>query len=142
MDRLIEFSGHHPYLVAAAAVAGLVVLVYELRLRSQGLLGVTPQELIRLMNQGALVLDLRPAEQYAAGHISGARQLTAEQLPKAADTFKRFREKPVVVYCDAGSLGASAVKKLAAQGFTQVASLQGGLGAWRAENLPLARADR
>jgi rhodanese-related sulfurtransferase len=141
MDRLIEFSGHHPYLVAALVVTGLVVLVYELRLRSQGLMGVSPQELIRLMNQGALVLDLRPTEQYAAGHISGARQLAADQLARAADTFKRFREKPVVVYCDAGSLGASAVKKLAAQGFTKVASLKGGLGAWRAENLPLARAE-
>ena len=142
MERILEYLSHHPWLSTATAVVAALIVVYEMRARSESRMSVSPQELIRLMNQGALVLDLRPAEQYAAGHISGARQLTAEQLPKAADTFKRFREKPVVVYCDAGSLGASAVKKLAAQGFTKVASLQGGLGAWRAENLPLARADR
>ena len=139
MDRLIEYSIHHPYLVAVAAVAAIAVLVYELRLLNLNQAGVTPQELIRLMNQGALVLDIRPQAEYAAGHIGGARQMAAEELAKAADTLKRYREKPLVVYCDGGTLGASAVRQLAAQGFTQVASLKGGLSAWRTENLPLVK---
>ena len=40
------------------------------------------------MNQGALVLDLRPAEQYDAGHLNGARQMTGEQILKAGDTLE------------------------------------------------------
>ena len=44
------------------------------------------------------------------------------------------------MYDDTGSLGAAAVRQLTAQGFTKAFTLRGGLSAWRAENLPLARA--
>ena len=95
--------------------------------------------MVLLINHGALLIDLRPQEQYAAGHVNGARQMSGEQILKAADTLKKYREKTVVVYDDTGSLGASAVRQLAAQGFTKAFNLRGGLAAWRAENLPLAR---
>jgi rhodanese-related sulfurtransferase len=92
------------------------------------------------MNHGALVLDLRPQEQYQAGHLSGARQMTGDQILKAADTLKKHKEKPVVVYDDSGSLSGAAVRQLTAQGFTRVFTLRGGLAAWRADNLPVSRA--
>jgi len=139
VDRFIEYAGHHPYLVAVTAAVLAVVLAYEFYLHRQTELGVSPQDLIRLMNQGALVLDVRPQDQFAAGHIGGARRMASEELGKAADTLKKYREKPLVVYCEAGAAGASVVRQLAAQGFTKVASLRGGLSAWRAENLPLVK---
>jgi len=117
-----------------------MVLVYEMRTLSESRLSVSPQELIRLMNQGALLLDLRPAEQYQAGHLTGARQMNGEQILKATDTLKKHKEKAVVVYDDSGSLGAAAVRQLTAQGFTRVFALRGGLAAWRADNLPVSRA--
>ena len=117
-----------------------LVAVYEMRTRSESLQSVSPQDLIRLMNQGALVLDLRPAEQYQTGHLNGARQMNSEQIPNAGDTLKKHKEKTVVVYDDSGSLGAAAVRQLAGQGFTRVFALRGGLAAWRADNLPLSRA--
>ena len=80
MDRLIDYMGHHPLLVATVVVAALIVGAYEYYLRMQGRSAISPQELIRLMNQGALILDVRSLDEYATGHISGARQLTAEQL--------------------------------------------------------------
>jgi rhodanese-related sulfurtransferase len=139
MDRIIEYTAHHPLLVLAAVVAAALVVAYEAYLRFQSAAAISPQQLIRLMNQGALVLDIRPADQYAAGHISGARQLPSDQIAQAGDTLKKHKEKPVVVYCDAESLAASAVRRLTAQGFTKAFSLRGGLPAWRAENLPLAK---
>lgn len=120
-------------------MAALVVF-YELRTRNEGQVTVSPQELIRLMNQGALVLDLRPQEQFQSGHLAGARQMNGEQILKAADTLKKHKEKLVVVYDDTGSLGAAAVRQLTAQGFTKAFALRGGLTAWRADNLPLSRA--
>ena len=92
------------------------------------------------MNQGALLLDLRPADQYQAGHLAGARQMSGEALLAAGDTLKRHKEKTVVVYDDTGSLSGAAVRQLAAQGFTRAFTLRGGLAAWRADNLPLSRA--
>jgi len=140
MDRVLEFASHHPWLATATAVLAAVVVVYEMRMRSESLRSVSPQELIRLMNQGALVLDLRPAEQYQAGHLNGARQMNGEQILSAGDTLKKHKEKTVVVYDDSGALGAAAVRQLGAQGFTRVFTLRGGLSAWRADNLPLSRA--
>ena len=92
------------------------------------------------MNHGALVLDLRPAEQYQTGHLNGARQMSSEQILSAGDTLKKHKEKTVVVYDDSGALEGAAVRQLAAQGFTRVFALRGGLSAWRADNLPLSRA--
>jgi rhodanese-related sulfurtransferase len=139
MDRLLEYISHHPWLAAATAVVAALVAVYEMRVRSESQVTVSPQELIRLMNQGALLLDLRAPEQYQAGHLSGARQMNSEQILKAGDTLKKHKEKTVVVYDDTGSLTGAAVRQLASQGFTRAFALRGGLAAWRADNLPLAR---
>ena len=140
MDRVLDFASHHPWLATATVVLAALVAIYEMRMRSEGLRSVSPQELIRLMNQGALVLDLRPAEQYQAGHLNGARQMSGEQILSAGDTLKKHKEKTVVVYDDSGTLGAAAVRQLSAQGFGRVFALRGGLSAWRADNLPLSRA--
>jgi len=140
MDRVLEFASHHPWLATATAVLAVLVLVYEMRMRSESLRSVSPQQLIRLMNQGALVLDLRPAEQYQAGHLNGARRMNSEQILSAGDALKKHKEKTVVVYDDSGALEGAAVRQLAAQGFTRVFALRGGLSAWRADNLPLSRA--
>jgi rhodanese-related sulfurtransferase len=139
MDRVLEFVNHHPWLAAATALVAAFIVVYEMRARSESLASVSPQEAIRLMNQGALLLDLRTQEQYQAGHLSGARRMSGEEILSAADTLKKHKEKAVVVYDDSGSLGAAAVRQLAAQGFTRVFTLRGGLAAWRADNLPVSR---
>jgi len=139
MDRLLEYSGNHPWLAAFALIAALAVLTYELRLRAQSAGALAPQEAIRLMNQGAAVLDMRAQQAYREGHISGARHFDATQIATAADSLRKYRERPVIVYCERGSTAAGAVRALMQQGFTKVFNLRGGIAAWRAENLPLAR---
>ena len=140
MDRLLEYITHHPWYAAGAAVAALLVIVYELRIRNENVSAVSPQDVVRLMNQGALVIDLRTADAFASGHVAGAKQMSGEQILKAGDTLKKQKEKVLVVYDDTGSLGAAAVRQLAAQGFTKAFNLRGGISAWRAENLPLSKA--
>ena len=139
MDRLIEYFGHHINLASAAILMAAVVAVYEIRHRAQSQSALAPQDVIRLMNHGALVIDLRPQEAFAAGHLNGAKQMTGEQILKAGETLKKHMEKPLVVYDDTGSVGISAARQLAAQGFTKAFNLKGGLAAWRAENLPLSK---
>jgi rhodanese-related sulfurtransferase len=139
MDHLFEYCAHHPFLAGLAALAAVAVLSYEAWLRSQNSGGLPPQEVIRLMNQGATVLDLRQAEAYAAGHISGARHFDAAQIGNANEALRKYKERPLIVYCDRGVTAAGAVRTLVRQGFTKVFNLRGGLAAWRAENLPLAR---
>jgi rhodanese-related sulfurtransferase len=140
MERLIEYVTHHPLSAGAVVLALIVVVTFESRLRNVGQAAISAQDLIRLMNQGALVLDIRKPEEFAAGHVNGAKHLSSEQILTAGDTFRRFKEKPVVVYCESGSLAAAAVRQLNTQGFTKAFSLRGGFAAWRTENLPVAKA--
>jgi rhodanese-related sulfurtransferase len=139
MQRLLEYAAHHQLLSLLAVAAALAVLVYELRERARAVGAVTPQEAVRLMNQGATLLDVRSAEAYAAGHIRGARHLPPERLSEGIEALKRLKDKPVIVYCERGVSAAAAMRQLAQLGFSKVVNLRGGLDAWRAEQLPLAR---
>jgi rhodanese-related sulfurtransferase len=139
MDRLLEYISHHPWLASGLALAALLVMAYELRARKESFAAVSPQDLIRLLNSGALLIDLRAPDAFATGHVAGARQMNGEQLLKAGETLRKHKEKTVVVYDDTGSLGAAAARQLTSQGFTKAFNLRGGLAAWRAENLPLTK---
>ena len=52
--HLIEYAGNHPWLVTMAIAAAILVIGFELRVRQQDFAAISPQEAIRLMNQGAL----------------------------------------------------------------------------------------
>lgn len=142
MDHLAQYIQLNHWLVAATALVLALVLVLEIRARAESFAAISPQEAIRLMNRGAVVIDLRPAQQYAAGHLAGARRMDGEQILNAADTLKKHKQKPLIVCDESGSLGGSAARRLKAQGFTQVFNLRGGLSAWRAENLPLEKGSK
>lgn len=139
MQRLFEFVGNHYYLAAGALVAALLVAVYEIRDRMQAFAALSPMQAVRLMNQGALVLDLRAKESFDAGHIGDARNVPASDLVPQAETLKKWRDKNVITYCDSGATGATGARTLMKLGFTKVFNLHGGLNAWVKDNLPLTK---
>jgi rhodanese-related sulfurtransferase len=139
MQRLFEFIGHHPYLASGAVLAAVVVAFYEIRERIQAFAALSSMQAVRLMNQGALVIDLRSKEAYDAGHIGDARNVPVAELAAQADALKKWRDKNVITYCDSGVNGASGARTLMKLGFTKVFNLHGGLGAWVKDNLPLAK---
>ena len=57
----------------------------------------------------------------------------------AAESLKKYRDKPVIVCCESGMRSGAAARVLKAQGFAKVVNLRGGLAAWRTENLPLVK---
>ena len=139
MQRLLEFIAHHPFLVAAAVLAAIVVLVYELRARVRAFAALSATQAVRLMNQGALVIDLRSKDLFDAGHIVDARNVPAAEIESQADALKKWRDKSVITYCDTGANGAGAARTLTKLGFTKVFNLHGGLNAWVKDNLPLTK---
>jgi rhodanese-related sulfurtransferase len=139
MQRLFEFIGHHPYLASGAVLAAVVVAFYEIRERIQAFAALSSMQAVRLMNQGALVIDLRSKEAFDAGHIGEARNVPVAELAAQADALKKWRDKNVITYCDSGVNGASGARTLMKLGFTKVFNLHGGLSAWVKDNLPLAK---
>ena len=139
MERLLEYLSRHPLLASLALAMALAVLAFELRHRRIGYAAIQPQEAIQLMNQGTPVYDLREASEFAAGHISGARNLVAAQQEKAGEQLKKFRDKLLLLVCEDGARSSALTRTLHAAGFTKVFNLRGGLRHWRAEGLPLQR---
>jgi rhodanese-related sulfurtransferase len=139
MNRLLEYITNHPFLVAAAAILAVLAIVIEMRHRARGGTSVSTADAVRLANSGALLLDVRDAKDYEAGHIIEARNIPAAEVASRAESLKKFKEKPVIVYCDGGFTSAGAARALRASGFTKVVTLSGGLNSWRQENLPLVK---
>jgi rhodanese-related sulfurtransferase len=140
MQQLIDFIGHHPLLAAAAAVALVLVAIYEFMTGAQSAAALNSMQAVRLMNQGALLIDLRGKEPYDAGHIGEARNIPLATLESQLDTLKKWRDKAVIAYCDTGRDGAAAARTLQKQGFTKVFSLAGGLNGWIKDNMPVGKA--
>ncbi len=139
MSRFLEYTTNHPFLIAAAAILAVLAIVIEIRERAKGSSLISPADAVRLTNSGALVLDVRDAAEYEAGHIIDARHVPAKEIADRADSLKKYKEKPVIVCCENGFASANAVKTLKSQGFNKVATLRGGLRTWRQDNLPLVK---
>lgn len=139
MNRFFEYTTHHPFLVAAAAILAVLAIVIEMRQRARGSSSVGTADAVRLANSGALLVDVRDSKDYEAGHIIEARHIPAAEIASRAESLKKFKEKPVLVYCDGGFTSAGAARALRASGFNKVVTLSGGLHSWRQENLPLVK---
>jgi len=139
MDRLLDYFTNHPLLAGALALMTFLVLGYELRQRGAGSATVAPNEAIRMMNGGAVLVDLRSANQFKDGHIEGARNVPGDQLAADAKALERLAGKTLVLYCDNGATTHAALRTLARAGAKGVFSLRGGLAAWKQENLPVVK---
>ena len=139
MNRFFEYVVHHPFLVAAAAILAVLGVVIEMRQRARGSSAIAPTDAVRLANAGALLLDVRGSPEYEAGHIIEARHVPAAELASKAESLKKYKEKPVIVYCESGTASGAAARTLRAGGFNKVVTLRGGLHSWRQENLPLVK---
>src|ERR1700744_2175873 len=103
MQRFLEYLGHHPYLAGATLLAAIAVVAFELRERMQAFAALSAMQAVRLMNQGALVIDLRAKELYDAGHISDARNVPAAELESQAESLKKWRDKTLITSGASGS---------------------------------------
>jgi rhodanese-related sulfurtransferase len=139
MERLLEYITRHPFLAGGTAVLALAVLAYEASRARSGGQAVGPMDAVRLLNQGAVLLDVRSQAEFDAGHILDARHLPQDQIGSSVETLKKYKDKVVIACCESGMRSGAAARVLQAQGFTRVVNLKGGLQAWRAENLPLVK---
>lgn len=119
-----------------ALVSGGLLLWPALTRGAQGG-GVSPAEAVRLINrEKAVVIDVCEADEYAAGHVAGARHIPLGQLDQARG-LPSNKSLPVVVVCASGARAARAAAQLRKAGHEQAVPLAGGLRAWREANLPV-----
>lgn len=100
---------------------------------------VPAREVLTRVKKGLVtVLDVRPAEEYAAGHLPGALNVPLDRLEKYLA--KLPRRKEVVAYCRGPYclMSFEAVEKLRKRGF-KAKRLEDGYPEWRAAGLPVER---
>lgn len=105
-----------------------------------GLEPVSRDELrVRLEGGGVVLLDVRPEDEYAAGHVPGALNLPLDRLDAAIAALPRDRE--IVAYCRGPYcvLSFDAVEALRARGF-KARRLEDGFPEWKAAGLAVATA--
>lgn len=78
-----------------------------------------------------VVVDVRTAEEFQAGHISGAVSIDFYD-PNFIDAFGQFeKDQPLAVYCRSGNRSGQALELLASAGYANVVDLSGGIVAWQ-----------
>ncbi|SAI67389.1 sulfurtransferase [Bordetella ansorpii] len=125
------------FIVAVAVVSGVMLAVPALR-RGRAGGGISTAEAIQMVNQRhAVWVDVRPTEQFQAGHIAQARSLPATDLEQKAGNLPK--NKPLILVCEQGRDAPRMVSRLKAQGYTDVAVLDGGMKTWFAASLPVTQ---
>lgn len=137
METYLEFAGNHPVLVSALLFSFFMLVFSELRRKSRGLTHIEPQEAVRLINNDAVVLDVRSPEAFAKGHIVNARNIPLDELDANQEKINRLASKPILAVCDAGMSSTRAVNALRKSGLESVYGLKGGIAAWTEASLPL-----
>jgi len=109
---------------------------------------ISPAEAAQLLDEpdcgGWHFLDVREADEFAAGHVPGARhtprgflEVHADLEHPKRDPWFSDRYRRIICYCGGGNRSALAAQSLGRMGFTSVRSLAGGWTAWASEKLPV-----
>src|SRR5215207_10647549 len=86
--------------------------------------------------QGAVLIDVREADEFAHGHAQGALHLSKGVIELSIEEAVPNVSTPIICYCGGGSRSALAADNLQKMGYTNVASMAGGFRAWKNEGLP------
>ena len=94
-----------------------------------------------ITDSNVVILDVRKADEFAEGHITGAiliDQFQSDFLEQAQA--KLPKDKTIAIYCRSGRRSANAAGKLADVGYKCV-NLKGGIIAWKEANMPVTKED-
>lgn len=122
-------------LIAVTIMSG-AMLAWPAILRGRLGNSLVPAAAVQFINhKNALVIDVRPSADFQKSHIAQARHIAADEVTQKADTLPKNR--PLLIVGDTGRDTARVIATLKAQGFTDIANLEGGVRAWSQAGMPL-----
>jgi len=136
MEPSLEFVQNNlMYVILAVASGGM--LLWQM-LGSSGGDRISPLQATLLLNRDdALMIDVREASEWSAGHIPNARHIALGQIEKQIHEIEKYKTRPVIVSCQTGNRATTACTKLKKRGFEKVFNLAGGVAAWSEAGLPM-----
>lgn len=85
------------------------------------------EELKKMIEKDAILLDVRSPQEYKEGHLEGSYLIPEYELKAKAQEILFDKERPIVVYCSSGNRSKKAQKLLEKMGYKNVYNLHGGL---------------
>ncbi len=137
MDRILEFASNNALLVSALMISFFVAIFIELRRKANGMVNIDPVEAVGLINNNAIILDLRSADAHARGHIVGARSVPTDEFDSKLSTLAEYKTTPIIAVCESGMSSTRSVNTLRKEGFESVYGLKGGMTGWSQAGLPV-----
>lgn len=133
----MKFIIDNIFLIGIVLVSGGALVMHTLQRAGAK---VTPLQATQIINQGkTLILDVRNADEFAAGHIRDAKNIPLKELKARISELEKFKARPVIVVCAKGLKSAKATAQLKKEGYSEAASLLGGLDAWQSQGLPVTK---
>ena len=135
----VKFIIDNWYLMLIAAASGVMLVLPVLRGAAGGSLSAAAA--VNLINrEKAVVLDVCEPEEFAAGHVNGARNLPLGQFEEKLPAMIKNKQLPVVLVCAKGARAARAEGIARKLGYEKAQALAGGMKAWREAGLPVEKA--
>jgi rhodanese-related sulfurtransferase len=127
-------------LLVLALFAGLAALAACAQQEDVSGAPVAPGGLAALLarDDAPLLLDVRTPEEFAQGHVPGARLVPLQELDARLGELSAYQARGVVTYCEAGGRASKAAELLRAHGFADVRLLDGSMKRWREEGREVA----
>ncbi|HVE51741.1 MAG TPA: rhodanese-like domain-containing protein [Ramlibacter sp.] len=102
--------------------------------------GISPEAAVQLINrEKAVVVDVSETEEFAGGHITGARNVPVGELEQRLPQLVKNKALPVILVCPTGARAGRALGVAKTLGYEKAVVLGGGLRAWKEANLPLEK---
>ena len=132
----MKFVTENIFLITIALVSG-GMLFWPLINRQLAGASVGTLQATRLINDGAVVLDVREPAEFAAGHVVNSRNIPTGELERRAAELPA--NKAVIVVCASGTRSARAASVVRKAGRADVFCLDGGLSGWQQAGLPVIK---
>ncbi len=127
------------YLVLVALVSGAMLLLPVFREAAGG--SLTAARAVQLINrEKAVVVDVSEPDEFAAGHVGGAKNVPLGQLEERLPQVVKNKTVPLVLVCAKGARAQRAVAVAKKLGYEKAEALAGGLKAWREASMPVEKA--
>jgi rhodanese-related sulfurtransferase len=137
-DSILKFILDNWALISVALASGALLLWPVLKSATGG--SLTAEGAVQLINrEKAVVIDVCEAAEFSAAHVGGAKNIPLSQLEDKLPGAVKNKALPVILVCQSGARSGRAVAIAKKLGYEQAQSLGGGLGAWRAANLPIEK---
>ncbi len=134
----VKFFIDNWHLILVAITSGGLLIWPLIKENAKGL---TPQNAVQLINrERAVLIDVSDAEEFAAAHAKGAKNIPLKELEAKLAAVVKKKESPIVFICPLGKRSATAAVSAVKMGYAGAQNLSGGLRAWRDANLPIEKA--